>query len=54
MRLNPIYMSVYVFWSKFIFIEIIPYSLILVSWVLETQETKDTVESKSFLHFQGP
>ena len=30
LRRNPIYMSLYVFWSKFIFIEIIPYFTILI------------------------
>ncbi|TRY72989.1 hypothetical protein TCAL_08731 [Tigriopus californicus] len=30
MRRNPLYMSLYVFWSKFILIEIIPYFMILV------------------------
>ena len=31
MRLNPLYVSLYVFWSKFIFIEIIPYVTIMVN-----------------------
>ena len=30
MRQNPLYVSLYVFWSKFIFIELIPYVTILV------------------------
>jgi hypothetical protein len=33
MRQNPLYMSLYVFWSKFIFIEIIPYVTIMVNGV---------------------
>ena len=31
MRQNPLYVSLYVFWSKFIFIEIIPYVTIMVT-----------------------
>ena len=39
MRQNSLYVSLYVFWSKFIFIELIPYVTILVrtsstTWVL--------------------
>lgn len=34
MRMNPLYMSLYIFWSKFIFIELIPYFTVLVRYFL--------------------
>ena len=30
MRQNPIYITYYIFWSKFIFVEIIPYLTIMI------------------------
>ncbi|XP_059087608.1 FMRFamide receptor-like [Tigriopus californicus] len=49
MRQNPIYVTYYIFWSKFIFVEIIPYiSIIVLNWMVMVKIYKSTSFQKKF------
>ncbi|TRY73600.1 hypothetical protein TCAL_08729 [Tigriopus californicus] len=55
LRRNPMYMSLYVFWSKFIFIEIIPYIIIMIcNTFIIFKITKSARFRNSFKHKDTP
>lgn len=55
LRRNPLYMSLYVFWSKFIFIEIIPYIIIMIcNTFIIYKITKSARFRNSFKHKDTP